>query len=285
MSVTGKTRTVPCRYVDQEGRPTTRWSRPGQPEVAFGAILALAGRAAHLEAVRRLRQHICQSGAPVKRLVVNSALATALALFGGMFLGVAIGSLLHGLPFHAAEQTKVALASIPALVGTIGGGALWGYLLARIHRIQDTKRMSVAGGISFGPAVVASGLLLSTLERALVEQGRLPGMPIHVVFTLLFVPSTFLVAAVGGFAMALGSRNQPQWFRFTLTTGVPAALAFLVVNLAMDSVGWRVGGPRAAERATMLTVMFLGASAAALSAGAVLGSLLAKASLHGLPAA
>jgi len=32
---------------------TTRWSRPGQPEVAFSAILALPGRAAHLEAVGR----------------------------------------------------------------------------------------------------------------------------------------------------------------------------------------------------------------------------------------
>jgi hypothetical protein len=31
--------------------PTTRWSRPGQPGVGFSAILALAGRAAHLEAV------------------------------------------------------------------------------------------------------------------------------------------------------------------------------------------------------------------------------------------
>src|SRR3990170_4702146 len=35
------------------GGLTTRWSRPGQPGVDFGAILALAGRAAHLEAVRR----------------------------------------------------------------------------------------------------------------------------------------------------------------------------------------------------------------------------------------
>jgi len=33
------------------GCRTTRWSRPGQPGVEFGAILALAGRAAHLEAV------------------------------------------------------------------------------------------------------------------------------------------------------------------------------------------------------------------------------------------
>ncbi len=221
----------------------------------------------------------------MSRLVVTSALATALALFGGMFVGVAVGSVLHGLPFHAAEQTKVALASIPALAGTIGGGALWGYLLARIHRIRETKRMSVAGAISFGPAVVAAGLLLSTLERALVEQGRLPDVPIHVVFTLLFVPATFLVAAVGGLAMAVGSRNQLRWLRFTMVTGVAAALAFLVVNLAMDSLGWQVGGPGAAERATMLTVMFLGASAAALSAGAVLGRLLAEASADGLPAA
>ncbi len=202
-----------------------------------------------------------------------------------MLTGVAVGFLLHGLPFHAAEQTKVALASIPALTGTVSGGALWGYLLARIHRIQETKRMSVAGALSFGPSVVAAGLLLSTLERALVEVGRLPGVPIHVVFTLLFVPSTFLIAAAGGPAIAHGSRNQLQWLRFTLAAGVAAALAFLAINLAMDSIGWRVGAPRAAEQATKLTVMFLGTSAAALSAGAVLGSLLAKASAHGLPAA
>src|SRR3972149_4084696 len=36
-------------------RLTTRWSRPGPPGVEFGAILALAGRAAHLEAVRPLK--------------------------------------------------------------------------------------------------------------------------------------------------------------------------------------------------------------------------------------
>jgi len=214
----------------------------------------------------------------MNRLVVTSAFATALALFGGMFVGVAVGSLLHGLPFHASDQIKVALASLPALAGTIGGGALWGYLLARIHLIHDSKRMSLAGAISFGPSVIGAGLLLSSLEMALVEQGRLPGMPIHVVFTLLFVPSTFLVAAIGGLAIAFGSRNQAQWARFALSTGVAAALAFLVLDLVMDTLGWRVGAPGAAERATMLTVMFLGACAAALSAGAVLGRLLVRAS-------
>ena len=38
---------------ERTGRLTTRWSRPGQHGVGFSAILALAGRAAHLDAVRR----------------------------------------------------------------------------------------------------------------------------------------------------------------------------------------------------------------------------------------
>ena len=43
----------PLRFAKhpEEGRGSS--TDPGQPEVTFGAILALAGRAAHLEAVRR----------------------------------------------------------------------------------------------------------------------------------------------------------------------------------------------------------------------------------------
>jgi len=46
-------------------RPTTRWSRPGQPGVEFGAILALAGRAAHLEAVRQRRAKLLRNDRPL----------------------------------------------------------------------------------------------------------------------------------------------------------------------------------------------------------------------------
>src|SRR3989304_1930162 len=41
----------PC--IERLRRLTARGTRPGQPGVGFGAILTLAGRAAHLEAVRR----------------------------------------------------------------------------------------------------------------------------------------------------------------------------------------------------------------------------------------
>jgi hypothetical protein len=39
----------------------------------------------------------------------------------------------------------------------------------------------------------------------------------------------------------------------------------------MEALGWQVGGPNAAARATMLTVMFAGNAGAALIGGAWLG--------------
>jgi len=44
----------------------------------------------------------------------------------------------------------------------------------------------------------------------------------------------------------------------------------------MESLGWIVGAPNAAARATMLTVMSLGNIAAALAGGAVLGRSLSR---------
>jgi hypothetical protein len=58
--------------------------------------------------------------------------------------------------------------------------------------------------------------------------------------------------------------------------GLASAAAFLVINLAMEAAGWVVGAPRAAERFTMLSVMFAGMIGAALTGGSVLGWTLAK---------
>jgi hypothetical protein len=48
----------------------------------------------------------------------------------------------------------------------------------------------------------------------------------------------------------------------------------LIVYQAMDKAGWRIGAPDAARRATMIVVTSLGALAAALAGGAVLGYFL-----------
>ena len=73
-------------------RLTTRWSRPGQPDVDFGAKLVLAGRAAHLEAVRhRHKERLFQSRwLPVTTLVRKFLRARSKAfLFGASLVLVA----------------------------------------------------------------------------------------------------------------------------------------------------------------------------------------------------
>lgn len=208
----------------------------------------------------------------MKRPVLASAVVTVVSLGGGMIAGFAIAAIVNGLPFHAAQQ----LAGIPALAGVLGGGALWGFLLARIHNIPNRRRASIVGSLSFGLGMIGAVLLLAALERVLVEQQRIPGLPVHVIFTLLFVPVTFLVATLGGSAILLVRGDRTHWFRSALATGLAASLSFLIVDLVLDILGMRVGAPGAEERVTMLTVAFLGSAAAALSGGAVLGRVLSK---------
>jgi len=208
----------------------------------------------------------------MKRPVLMSAVITAVSLMGGVLLGVAIATLVDRLPFHTPDQTLIFLAMIPIF----GGGALWGFLLTRIHRLPNRIGASIAGSLSFGLGVIGAGILLGTLERALVEGHRLTGVPIHVIFTLLFVPATFLVATIGGSAMLINSGNRAGWFRSAVITGLAASLSFLIMDLLLDSLGMRVGAPGAARRFTMLTVAFLGSAAAAFSGGAILARLLSK---------
>ena len=58
--------------------------------------------------------------------------------------------------------------------------------------------------------------------------------------------------------------------------GVSSGSVSLAVNLGMEALGWQVGGPGAAERATMLTVLFVSNLGAALAGGAMLGMTLAQ---------
>lgn len=208
----------------------------------------------------------------MKHLILASSVVTAVCLMGGVIGGVGIVTMVDRLPFHAPDQTLFLLAMIPIF----GGGALWGYFLTRIHGLPNRKGASIAGSLSFGFGVIGAANLLGDLERVLVAQHRLPGVPIHVIFTLLFVPATFLVATLGGSAILLGNGNRTNWFRSALMTGLAASLSFLIMDLLLDTLGMRVGAPRAAERFTMLTVTFLSSTVAAFSGGAMLGRFLSR---------
>lgn len=212
-----------------------------------------------------------------RHIAVRSGLITAFYLVGGLMIGVFTGALVHfRLPESMSEATRTAVAALPALAGTFVGGAFWGHAIAHVSGAREIKRMTWAGGLGFGPAVILIALALTFLEVAIVERGGGPALPIHTVFTILFVPAVFFITGVGSSALGIALRDWGLAGKLALGGGLAAALAFLVINMLMDILGWRVGAPDAVERATMVTVLMVGNLGAALAGGAVVGVLLSR---------
>lgn len=211
------------------------------------------------------------------KTAIQGAIITVLTLFGGLAAGFLLGTVLYNaLPGSRIENPlpmHVAFATLPALAGLLGGGAAWGLMMGRLAGGGEARRLALAGALGFGPVALAVALLLGVIEPPLLANfGATAG--IHRIFTLLFVPSAFLIAGVSAWAVGLGLRDKTLARKLFWQVGLTAALVFLAVNLVMEAAGWVVGAPGAAERATMLTVAGLGNAGAALGGGGVMGQVL-----------
>jgi hypothetical protein len=210
--------------------------------------------------------------------VWRGAILTVITLFGGLLVGLAAGSItFHFIPGSSVTNVNpghAAIAAVPALIGFLAGGAAWGMAMGRLAGAAGSRRLAWAGLLGFGPLAIILAAGLSFAEPPLVARyGASTG--IHRIFTLLFVPTAFLIAGVSAGALGLGLRDKTLAFSLFWRVGLTAAFTFLLINLAMEAAGWVVGAPGAAERATMLTVMAAGNLGAALAGGGVLGWLLA----------
>lgn len=222
------------------------------------------------------------SPTPALKSALQSALLTVLTLFGGMLAGVLIGNLIfESLPGHVIPDVfHITLSAIPAVVGLLAGSATWGLAMARIAQADERRRMALTGILGFVPVTILLAFVLLSLEPIAVEKFG-ARLPVNRVFTLFFVPAAFLIAGISAWAIGRGLRANSLAVSLLWRVGLTAALAFLVVNFLMEAIGWVVGAPGAAERFTMLVVMFVGNLGAALAGGAVLGWTLTTASSRG----
>ena len=210
----------------------------------------------------------------LRQTAIRGALLTGLWLFGGLLVGFVAAAGISGLPMHLPESAR-ALIGVPIiLVALVVSGFYWGRAMARLTRASQPGRMAWAGALSYGPAILLAALTLGRLEVALIERRQGPDVPVHVVFTMLFVPATLFVAGVGGFSLGAARGGFRLALRSGLISGLAGSLAFLLVNLVMYRLGYKVGAPGAAERATMLTVLMVGSLGASLAGGAAIGILI-----------
>jgi hypothetical protein len=213
------------------------------------------------------------------QLMWVGAWKTVATLFGGLLAGLLLGNLVFSvLPGFSVTTPKVqnaVIAAIPTIIVFAVGSAAWGRSMGRLAVVDEPRRMAWAGILGFAPITIVMGFLLFRLEPVALERFG-ERLPIHRVFTLLFVPTAFIIASVSAWAIGVGLRDKPLSRALAWRVGLTSAAAFLAVNLVMEAAGWVVGAPGAAERATMVTVMSLGNLVAALSGGAVLGLRLGR---------
>jgi hypothetical protein len=197
-------------------------------------------------------------------LLPGSLIAAVLVLLISSQIGLDLGDALG--PIIGAAFVFLFVAA---------GGALWGQALARIAGVTPARRLMIAGAISHGVMTVLAIIVLGRLEVEFVERGRTT-LPLHVLYSLLFVPATFIGAFVVGGALGLAMGNWQLAGRMALVGGLAAAVAFLALNVLQDLLGRRVGGPNAAATATMITVTLLCNVGAAMAMSAVIGTILSR---------
>jgi hypothetical protein len=219
--------------------------------------------------------HTKESIAPAARLraAILGAALTMLGLVGGLMGGLIGGSFIfHGLIGKASHPLTYTLAAMVFGTSILGGSVLWGMGMGRLARSSALRRAAWASILGFVPITVLLNFGLLTIEPIAVRAD----LPVHRLFTVLFVPTAFLIAATSSLALAwaLGwGRAAPA---LALRVGSTAALGFLAVNLGMEALGWLIGAPGAEERETMITVLIAGNLGAALAGGAMLGMTLTQ---------
>ncbi len=196
-------------------------------------------------------------------------------LVGGLIVGVALGAAIDGAGKAVPTLARV-FAVVVAGSAVIASARMWGGDMGRLANGSNTRAGGWSAALALTPAVVIVGLTLGELEPVLVQRGARLGLELHVVYTLLFVAATMIVAAIGAFALGTGLYRASFGVRLAIPAGLAAGAAFLAVALVMDALGWRVGAPDAGRRATMIVVTAIGLFAAATSAGGAIGAMLPR---------
>jgi hypothetical protein len=101
----------------------------------------------------------------------------------------------------------MAVAAVPALAGTFIGGAVWGVLMSRLAQASQWQRMALAGGLGFAPISIGLAIALQVIEPIVLREYG-DWLPLHRLFTVLFVPTAFMIAGVSAWSLGLGLRDR-----------------------------------------------------------------------------
>lgn len=172
-------------------------------------------------------------------------------------------------PDYVIEETRGAVLLSSVGAAWLGlAGAFWLRRVARLVGLTATRGALLMTAIAHAVLTIAAVFGLGRLEQHFVEDGHAT-IPLHNMFTLLFVPTVLVCSALLCACVALALRVRLLAGRLALRGGAAAALTFLALNVLQDLLGRRVGGPNAGATATMITVALIGNLGAAMAMSVV----------------
>lgn len=213
------------------------------------------------------------------RVIVSArrvALVTAACLIGGIVLAIAVGSAIDALVSRHWFVLGRGLAAVAALTIFALAARLWGRRISELSGVGNPGQAGASTAFFVGIPLIVIGGGLAPLEPVAVRIASGWGLPIHAAYIGLFVPATLIVSGIGAFGLGRALAGNQLGVRLAAAAAPSAAASFLVAALLMYALGWHVGGPDAGRRATMLVVTAISATAAALSAGAAIGTTLRR---------
>src|SRR5438045_9323433 len=167
-----------------------------------------------------------QSKANLPRKIAGT---TAGYLVGGIVVAIAAGSAVDALVTRRWFFGGRSLAGATALAIFLGAARLWGRRIAKITG-GNRERAGWMAALFVALPLIAAAAGLAPLEPVAVRIANEWGLPIHAAYLGLFVPATFIVAALGSFGLGRGLRDNR--FGFSLASGAApvAAVGFIIVG-------------------------------------------------------
>ena len=251
-----------------------------RPQCSLDTRCSLAGLdlSAHDAAIRVICMKPAGIGynAPSRSLVLSAAALTARDILGALTLAVVVGSAIDALGAVLPMIVSRGAAVVAGVFVIYNGIRLWGRDIARITGRPKAAGISKYEALTFATVLGLVALALGLAEPLAVRLGARSNLRIDQVYTLLFVPTTLIIASTGAYLLARGHGGAGSAVRLAAQCGLASAAVFLAVDLGMDALGWRVGAPGAGRRATMIVVTTLGMAFAAFAAGGVIGASLSR---------
>lgn len=207
----------------------------------------------------------------MRSMIGHAAALTTRDVVGGLLLAAAAGGVFDALATPLPVLPRRIFSVAIAMAVLFQAMNLWSRDMARLAGQPGAQPIGTAGALLLAVLFGTVGFALGMTEPFVVGRAASQGVQIHQVYMILFITATLLIAAAGTFTLGRGLCGNRLAVRLAMGSGIAAATAFLAVALTMDAVGWRVGAPDAAKRATMVVVTTLGLIAAGIAAGAVIG--------------